>query len=36
MITRRLGLALPFLSLAAASSAQTPAWPSRPIRLIVP
>jgi len=29
-------LALPFLSLAAASSAQTPAWPSRPIRLIVP
>jgi len=36
MITRRLGLALPFLSLAAASSAQTPTWPSRPIRLIVP
>ena len=36
MITRRFGLALPFLSLAAASSAQTPTWPSRPIRLIVP
>jgi tripartite-type tricarboxylate transporter receptor subunit TctC len=36
MITRRFGLALPFLSLAAASSAHTPTWPSRPIRLIVP
>ncbi|MFM7419333.1 MAG: hypothetical protein ACKO54_06465, partial [Alphaproteobacteria bacterium] len=34
MVPRRLAMALPLLPMAA--QAQAPAWPSRPIRLIVP
>ncbi|MBU8545286.1 MULTISPECIES: Bug family tripartite tricarboxylate transporter substrate binding protein [Roseomonadaceae] len=36
LIPRRAALGLPFLALAAPALAQTAAWPSRPVRLVVP